>query len=300
MKELLGGYVNGNTIVRIYSDGTRVMETEDDEFAFQFPNSMDCKITNQCDQRCHWCHENSTPDGRHGDILNEAFIDTLRPHTEMAIGGGNVLSHPQLMPFLKKLKSKQVIANITVNQTHFMCDRDFLMGLTRWELIRGLGVSLQKPSDEFIRLIKGFDHAVVHVINGVVTMQDMERLMNQGLKLLILGYKQFRRGADWYGMYDRMIEPNKARLKEALPEIMAGFKVVSFDNLAVEQLAVKDVLSEKQWETFYNGSDGKQSGTMYVDMVERKFALSSTSNIRYDLTDSIEDMFRTVCSVSTY
>ena len=296
MKKLLGSYVNGNTTVQIYSDGTRIMDTDDDEFVFEHPNSIDCKITNQCDRQCKMCHEDSTPDGRHGDILNEVFIDTLRPYTEIAIGGGNPLSHPELVPFLEKLKARKVIANITVNQVHFMRECILLMDLTRSGLIRGLGVSLHIPSEDFIYLIKKFDNAVVHVINGMVDAPDLKELMNQDIKLLILGYKLLRRGLDWYDQYCLAVEYNKEQLKKALPEIMSGFRVVSFDNLAVKQLNVKELLSEKQWERVYNGSDGKQSGTMYIDMVEREFALSSTSDIRYDLTDNIDEMFRTVCA----
>ena len=40
------------------------------------------------------------------------------------------------------------------------------------------------------------------------------------------------------------------------------------------------------------GDDGQN--TMYVDLVEREFAVSSTSSIRYPLMESIEDMFEKV------
>ena len=42
------------------------------------------------------------------------------------------------------------------------------------------------------------------------------------------------------------------------------------------------------------GDDG--STTYYVDMVERKFARSSTAhmNKRYDLLDSVDDMFNVI------
>jgi organic radical activating enzyme len=68
---------------------------------------------------CAYCHEDSTISGKHGDILNPKFIDTLRPYTEIAIGGGNPLSHPVLIEFINILKSRNIIANITVNQVHF-------------------------------------------------------------------------------------------------------------------------------------------------------------------------------------
>ena len=66
------------------------------------------------------------------------------------------------------------------------------------------------------------------------------------------------------------------------------FESISFDNLALEQLDVKSLMSEKDWNQFYMGADG--TSTMYIDMVKREFAKSSTSVNRYPLLNNIEDM----------
>lgn len=118
--KILGMYRNGNFTTTLFSDGTKIRETEENNFIPKFAESMDIKITNQCDMGCPFCHENSTVNGKHGDILNEKFINTLHPYQEVAIGGGDVTSHPDLIPFLRKLKERKIIANITVNQIHFM------------------------------------------------------------------------------------------------------------------------------------------------------------------------------------
>ena len=125
--ELLGRYRNGNYVTTILSDGTRIRETNDDEFIPDHAESMDVKITNCCSMSCHFCHEGSIQDGKHGDIMNEKFIDTLYEYQECAIGGGNVLEHPDLIPFLEKLKEKKVIANITVNQIDLSMDLVYLL-----------------------------------------------------------------------------------------------------------------------------------------------------------------------------
>lgn len=114
--KVLGRYKNGNYDVTLLSDGTKIRETEDDEFIPDFAESMDIKLTNHCSLGCPYCHEGSTPEGEHGDILNEKFIDTLHPYQEVALGGGDVTSHPDLVPFLQRLKERHIIANITVNQ----------------------------------------------------------------------------------------------------------------------------------------------------------------------------------------
>lgn len=291
---LLGKYKNGNYIVKIYSDGSKIRMTKEDGFIPAFSESCDIKITNQCDQGCAMCHEGSTPDGQHGDILSTPFLDTLHPYTELAIGGGDATSHPDLIPFLRKLKEKKVIANMTVNQTHFMQKQDLIRQLVDEKLIYGLGVSLVNPTKEFVTMVKQYPNAVIHVINGLFSIHQAEDLFDQGLKLLILGYKQLRRGAAYFDTAQDRIQARQTWLYDALPFIKHRFKTISFDNLAIQQLDVKRLMSEDQWQKFYMGDDAQF--TFYIDMVNRQFARSSTAPFeeRYKLLDSIDDMFQMI------
>lgn len=294
--ELLRAYKNGNYRTLILSDGTKIRRTNDDEFIPNFAENMDIKITNKCDRGCLMCHEGSTPDGKHGDIMNEKFIDTLHPYQEVAIGGGDITTHPDLIPFLQKLKERKVIANITVNQIHFMRKHELIRKLVDEKLIYGLGVSLTYPTKAFIDLIKLYPNAVIHVINGIVSPSDIEALENNNLKMLILGYKQLRRGSDFYAADHENIVVRQMWLKENIGNICDKFKVVSFDNLAIEQLNMRRFFTDKEWEEFYMGDDG--NFTYYIDMVERKFAKSSTAPMdkRYDLLDSTDEMFKKILS----
>ena len=124
--KILGKYRNGNYIVTIGDDGTKIRETEYDEFIPAFAENCDCKITDKCDGGCQWCYEGCTPSGKHGDILNPKFLDSLHPFTELAING-NDLTHPDLIPFLQKLKEKKVIANITEGTPGMICSGTYLM-----------------------------------------------------------------------------------------------------------------------------------------------------------------------------
>ena len=292
--ELLGRYRNGNFVTTILSDGTKIRETKDDEFIPSFAENMDIKLTNKCDGGCAWCHEGSSTNGKHGDILNEKFVDTLHPYQEVALGGGNILSHPDLIPFLQKLKEQKVIANMTVNQIHFEKKQELIKKLVDEKLIYGLGVSLVNPTKHFIELIKQYPNAVIHVINGVLKSSDIKALENNDLKMLILGYKHLRRGNEYFETEQDDIETKQRWLYKNLEDIIQKFKVVSFDNLAIEQLDVKRLLTQEEWDEFYMGRDG--SMTYYIDMVERKFAQSSTAPFdkRYDLLDSVDDMFKII------
>ena len=118
--KILGSYKNNDYTCTMFSDGTKIRWNDKDSFNPIKPESIDLKICNRCDMACAMCHENSTPDGEFGDILNLPFIDTMFPYSEIAIGGGNPLTHPDLIEFLKRLKERKIIASMTVNQVHFM------------------------------------------------------------------------------------------------------------------------------------------------------------------------------------
>lgn len=208
--ELLGRYKNGNFVTTILSDGTKIRETKDDEFIPSFAENMDVKICNYCDMGCKFCHEGSTINGKFGNILNEKFIDTLHPYQEIAIGGGDATSHPDLIPFLQKLKERKVIANMTVNQIHFEKKQELIEKLVDEKLIYGLGVSLVNPTKHFIELIKQYPNAVIHVINGVLKPSDIKVLENNNLKILILGYKHLRRGNEYFETEQNNIEAKTA------------------------------------------------------------------------------------------
>ena len=288
----IGSYINGNTTVSIFDDGTKIRMTKDAFFNPEKPESMDMKITNMCDMGCPQCHEKSVPDGKHGDITDIPFLDTLNPYTEIAIGGGNPLAHPDLIPFLIMLSAKNFIPNMTVNQFHFQTNFEKIDRLVDAQLIYGLGISLNNAFEEgFIERVQKFPNAVIHVIAGVTPLADIKRLYDCGLKVLILGYKKFGRGEAYYAAHE-LVDQNITALRDELPEMIKHFNVVSFDNLAVEQMNVRSLLSEDEWNEFYMGNDGEF--TMYVDMVNRQFAKSSVSTTRYPISDDIAEMFQKV------
>jgi len=282
----LGKYKNGNYITTIYNNGTKIRENDLDNLIPDFPENIDLKITNKCEQNCKWCHEKSDINGKHADILNAKFINTLHPYTELAIGGGNVLLHPDLISFLNILKQKNIIANITINQYQFMNNLSLIKQLIDNKLIYGLGVSYVKYDELFLNEIKKYDNIVLHVINGLIELNELKQLYDKDLKILILGYKIFGRGKDYY---NNKIIKNIDLMNKSILMIMSKFKIASFDNLALKQLKLKDKLPTNIWNQFYMGDDGQY--TMYIDLVNNQFAKNSTSIKRYDLLNDIKDMF---------
>lgn len=294
-------YKNGNTWTTIYEDGTKEHFTLDDEFDFSFSESCDVQISQCCDNGCEWCYYSCSPTGKHGKLTGWKFYDSMRPYTEIAINIQYPI-HPLLISFLKDMKKRKIIVNATINQNHFMSDsytypstnERLIYGLVKRELVKGIGISLTDPrQDRFIEAVKLYPNAVIHVIAGITPWEDIQYLMGHDLKLLILGYKVCGRGVRYATNYYSYICGDIESLENNLDDILNGFKVVSFDNLAIKQLHIKNKLNDKEWENFYGGDDG--TVTFFIDLVKGVFARNSLSQIVYPIGDkTIDEMFEVI------
>ena len=295
-------YKNGNYNVSINLDnGTKIRSNNLDFFEADTIESMDIKITNNCDMGCEFCHEMSTRDGKHADLFTPSFLDNLHPYTELAIGGGNPLSHPHLLRFLLKCQAKKWIPSMTVHQHHFEKDFNFIKQLVDCRLIYGVGISPNRVNTHFINKVKEIKNAVVHLIAGVHSYTDIDLCIKNGVKILILGYKEVGRGKDLFSSRNTVIINTIRNTKNYISEIIKNKEfsnTISFDNLALKQLDIKSLMTEEEWSVFYMGDDGidgeATSATMFVDLVERKFAKNSCAPIgeRYALLDTAEEMYK--------
>jgi MoaA/NifB/PqqE/SkfB family radical SAM enzyme len=195
-------YKNGNYDLEILSDGTKIRSTECESFIPKFPESIDVKITNYCSLGCPYCHENSTISGKHADLhkLLNVLDNVNFPHgIELAIGGGNPLDHPDLCSLLYTLKGHGFISNITVNKEHLKHSkyRVLLKEIIDRDLVKGVGVSIN--STDYECLPKNSSNIVYHLIAGVNDVKQIESLIELGnCKILVLGYKQFGRGINYF------------------------------------------------------------------------------------------------------
>jgi hypothetical protein len=291
MPTILHAYKNGNTNISIYDDGTKIREY-DGAPKPQHPESCDVKITNRCDgvngKTCQFCHEKSHIFGKEAD-LNKlmSVISDLPAGVELAIGGGNTLSHPHLNEFLGHIKERGLIANITVNQAHINRHKSQLIKLINYGMIYGVGISCSPINDSYLQDIKDIckmsSNVVFHLINGINTLEDIDQLINvvgnEKCKILVLGYKKWGMGKRFYDLNKVEIENKISKYEMYLHRYFKMPNIVmSFDNLSIEQLRLKRYFTEEGWEKFFMGQDGRF--TMYIDAVEQQYAKSSTSEDR--------------------
>lgn len=253
-------YKNGNYNVTILKDGTKIRTTKEDDFIPSRPETLDINISNYCENNCEYCYLDATTKGKHGN-LNHNFLNTIPEFTEVAI---NYAKHPGLFEFLKRMKKQNVIVNITINEIDLIKDWKDILYYQQNELVYGIGVSVCIKDENTKWIVQNFDNVVAHTIFGITTLEDYYWISESFDKVLVLGYKRKGRG--------RNIIPGNVF---GIEEIYDLFKIVSFDNLGIEQTNIKDKVSEQEWEQSFMGEEGTAS--FFIDTVEEKFYKSCLS-----------------------
>lgn len=261
----------------IYPDGTKIRYSEYDA---EYPESIDFKITDYCDQNCSICHESSTKNGLHfdaGEAIN--LLSTLPVQTEVAIGGGNPgVLYEEINEMIEALPD--IIFNVTLNSNHIN-----YVGKIK---ANAFGISCTN-NQFFITYPMEVPNIVIHLIAGHNTIDSAKFFVKHYPRILILGYKSMGRGvhntptvnlSDWRRRIGEIIQYASYHNPEVL---------ISFDNLALKQLDISRFFTSEHFKRLYMGDDGKYS--MYIDMVNHKYAKSSLST-KYDfINESIKDMF---------
>lgn len=272
-------YINGGYMVTIFEDGTKIRHQISD-LPPKLPEHMDLKITNWCDAGCGWCHENSTLKGKHGDlsyILN--ILRDVNPGFELAIGGGDAMSHPELDDFLTELKKTNIIANITVNGKHLERHKDRLNNFTKNKLLYGVGVSWHNTLPSW-----DYEHMVIHMIAGIHHPKFLDTITDK--KILLLGFKQHGRGIN---INQDIVQNNINSWYREIFQV-AKNNHMSFDNLAIEQIKPQRLfINPESFNLRFMGEEGKFG--MYMDAVTKKYALSSYSNQQFKISKKLSYMF---------
>lgn len=272
-------YWNGNGYIEFNkTDGTLITTVLDNkEFNPEFPCNIDLNISNKCKVGCKFCYQGCTINGPQANIKKfirnkNSFLYSIHEGTELAING-NEPFHEDLLMLLRFCKRRNIIANLTVNELTLILHKEEIEDMLKKNLIHGIGISPNMWSVELLEFCKKHPTAVIHTIAGITTEQQYRCLYDQDVKILILGYKNFGRGEDYFEAHDGLVSLNIGWLKNNVKDMINHFKVLSFDNLAIDQLNPKSFLTKKEWEKFYRGDDGNH--TFFIDLVNETFAKNS-------------------------
>lgn len=277
--EILKQYQNGNATVTLLDDGTRIITTNDNEFNFDWCLNIDIRTSTKCSFGrnprtgkgvCDFCHESSKTTGHECDYeaLRVKLIG-LPEGIELAVGCNEFTSG--LYEFILWCGLQGYIVNLTVNQGHLNRDFEGLKMITEQGFVKGFGISYRSELKwDVPQYFLDYPNTVFHVIAGIDKFQDIEELYKRGVKkILLLGYKKFGFGVDFY---NEEVEKNIKEWYWWVRKIFDKYETISFDNLALEQLNIRRFLPDKQWEEFNQGEY-----SMYINAVEQYFAPSSRS-----------------------
>ena len=277
MTTIINTYQNGNASIEIQSNGTRIINF-DGELQLEYPLNIDIRVSEKCSMgfnpatntsRCAFCHESARVDGNVADfdiLLNK--LAGLPAGIELAIGVNQW--NKQFEHFLQVTKDRGWIVNATVNHGHLLRDYKAINNAIQQKMIYGVGISYRKEFPlERLSLIQS-DNVVLHVIAGIDDIEDVRQLSQTGIKkLLILGEKDFGFNINKVNL-DSVNHKNWYRKTVTL---LDDFEVVSFDNLALEQINFKRFITDEHWNSAYQGEH-----SMYINAVSGYFAPSSRSN----------------------
>lgn len=288
-------YQNGNSIVNLFDDGTRVIHYED-ELNLEFPLNIDIRVSSKCafgynpktnKAFCDFCHESARTDGDECDYNDlKEKLKGLPKGIELAIGANNITNN--LYTFILWCDTQDYIVNLTINQGHLKRDSDSLKSLINNQFIKGLGVSYRSSLKwDVPQFILDYDHTVFHVIAGIDSVYDVMELSNKSVKkVLVLGEKNF-------GFNQGKVDLKTKKHKEwfwFISKLFPIFDIVSFDNLALGQMNIKRFFSDESWSVFNQGEH-----SFYLNAVDKYFAPSSRSNDKTNWENvTVAEYFKTI------
>jgi hypothetical protein len=291
---VIAEYKNGNSNIKLFKDGTRIIEY-DDVLNLDYPLNLDIRVSTKCQfgfnpktgkSFCSFCHESARTDGVDCDYeaLKGKLVD-LPKGIELAIGCNKMTAG--LKDFIVWCDTKGYIVNLTINQGHIKRDFKPLYELIENGLVKGVGISYRSGVKfDVPKEILDYDNTVFHVICGIDTFDEVVALKELGVKkLLVLGEKDFgfnlgnvdlssRNHREWYWWVHKLF---------------SVFDVVSFDNLALQQLNVKRFFSDENWDVF-----NQSEHSFYINAVDQTMSPSSRSPEKVDWNAmSVQEYFLT-------
>jgi radical SAM protein with 4Fe4S-binding SPASM domain len=186
-------------------------------FPFQVlmaPTLADFQITMRCPMGCPHCYAASEPEGALASLEEiERVLDQLRENgvTQVAIGGGEPLGHPDIIQVLERCRQRGMVPNLTTNGLYLDAAR--LAALKRCcgavaLSLEGVGArfdQVRKSGFAFFeqRLHELMDHGVATVLQVTLSQESFAELEDiidfclghPGLYgVLFLAYKEVGRG----------------------------------------------------------------------------------------------------------
>jgi hypothetical protein len=267
------------------TDGTKIRfsfespQTPENPSKSTLPELMDVKITNFCDKKCDFCYQDSNVNGKHAEMssYNLAKMISEMKVFEVAIGGGEPLSHPNFIEYLRDFREMGVIPNFSTK------DISWLMDIRKWpeiiEYIGSFAFSASSVADvqrlcyllEYNNIDKA--KANIQLIPAVIDEWNFSSILREAndkaIRVTLLGFKERGRG-----IMTKEYKENENKVFSIIKDMSekGDLPYISIDTVLASRYENKlKELDIPDW--LFHTKEGKFSA--YFDAVERKFGPSS-------------------------
>jgi organic radical activating enzyme len=281
--------VNGDFILRNKYRGDKI------RFSFEknspktkkagFPELVDIKITSHCAYGCSFCYQSSTAQGQHASLDDvKRVIDILANSKtfEIAIGGGEPTTHPELAKILEHASAKGMSAGFTTR--NFKIDE--VPGFERiMNTADSIAFSCHSAKEisrvyeiadivsSIIRIHSERPNFYIQIIPELYTTKHFTEMLdmcaNRWMPVTLLGYKDFGFGKSY--------EPKNLNTSSDWIDVVKGLSKKRDLKIGIDSVLVKkwkkELIEKGCNKLMLVGEEGKFS--CYVDAVEKRIAKSS-------------------------
>ena len=266
-------------------DGTKIRfsfespQTPENPSKSTLPELLDIKLTNFCTNNCPFCYQNSNVNGKHSEMSSYDLAKMVSEMEvfEVAIGGGEPLSHPNFIEYLRDFREMGIIPNFSTKNI------DWLMDNRKWpkiiEYIGSFAFSASSVADvqklSYLLEYNGIDKikANIQLIPAIIDGWNFSSILreanNKYIRVTLLGFKEKGRGV-MTGDY----KDNESKVFDIIKDLSSKGECpyISIDTTLASKYEHKlKELDIPQW--LFHTDEGKFSA--YFDAIERKFGPSS-------------------------
>lgn len=186
------------------------------KYKSEFPYLVDIKITNKCNNNCVYCYQDSTIMGKECDFETLQNIATSLKKVgtfEIVLGGGDVLTHPELINIIKLFTNKLIKVGITIKyKQNLIIPEEIIKNVNtiaisiddhdclNYKTIQWCKqfISEWKNKNIFNSMCKGvyfqFILELSNLKNITYFIKEMQEKTTNMINVNLLGFKQFGRG----------------------------------------------------------------------------------------------------------
>lgn len=191
-----------------------------------WPELVDVKITNYCATGCTYCYQGSTVTGAVASIEDiEEVVNLCKQMNvfEAAIGGGEPLTHPEILTALHMFRAADIVPNITTRDLSWINNKDFdnkvfydLVGTVAFSVDKAVSLqniltALPEPfkttklnykKKEYV----SYSKISVQIVENTVSETDFRQICTlcstHHIPLVVLGFKTTGFGASFKHTHD--------------------------------------------------------------------------------------------------